>query len=583
MNSTSENEFSGPVTVFREKRLPEKATPAGYAALIDAYDLKVPLPRTLTAIGEKHRVREQGGWRILTPRHSPEKSLKGHLTFAIKHEGLDLAVLKRVFLATGPVPIAEMMRAAPTGSYARRIWFLYEWLLTEKLDLPDAATGSYFPVTDEKIQLAVPGRTSPRHRVRNNLPGTPEFCPMVFRTRTIDQFVALDLSQRVKQVIAPVPRELLARTAAFLLLKDSKSSYAIEGERAPQDRIQRWARAIGQAGAQPLDLDELLRLQRIVIGDTRFVELGLRTEGGFVGERDFDTRMPLPNHISARHDDLHSLVAGMVAFSEGPAKAIDPVIAATALAFGFIYIHPFIDGNGRIHRYLVHHALARRDFSPPGLVFPVSAAMLEQVDEYRRVLEDFSERLLPVVEWKPTGEGNVSVLNDTVDFYRFVDLTPHAEFLYACVRKTIEKDLPNEADFLRRYDLFRSGINSIVDMPDSLIDLLFRFLHQNEGRLSSRALTREFDGLTDEETKRIEAIYHEEFGPPPAIHSMSDLDIALQNREVGWPPTCSKADDGRHRIPHVAPAPSDVFDGWTDQGVCGLCGELVDTGMPSNR
>ena len=242
-------------------------------------------------------------------------------------------------------------------------------------------------------------------------------------------------------MIANVPREVLARTAAFLLLKDSKSSYAIEGERAPQDRIQRWGRAIGQAGKQPLDLDELLRLQRIVIGGARFVNLGLRTEGGFVGEHEVETRMPLPDHISARHEDLSSLVAGMVAFDEGPAQTLDAVIAATILAFGFVYIHPFEDGNGRIHRYLIHHVLAQRGFNPPGVVFPVSAAILEQIDEYGRILEGYSERLLPVIEWEPTDKGNVRILNDTGDFYRFFDATPHAEFIYACVRKTIEKDL----------------------------------------------------------------------------------------------------------------------------------------------
>ncbi len=56
---------------------------------------------------------------------------------------------------------------------------------------------------------------------------------------------------------APLPRDLLARTSAFLLLKDSRSSYAIEGGRPPQDRIQRWGRAIGEACRQPLDRDEL--------------------------------------------------------------------------------------------------------------------------------------------------------------------------------------------------------------------------------------------------------------------------------------------------------------------------------------
>ena len=511
MDFCSRHRFSGPLTVFHERRLPERATPAGYVALIDAYNLTVPLPRTLSATGERHRVIEEAGWRILTPRHAPRASLEGHLTFALKYEGLDLAVLKRLFDAADPSEIAALVRAKPTGGYARRIWFLYEWLTGKKLDLPDVDKASYLPVVDPDQQWAVDGENSPRHRVRNNLPGTPAFCPLVFRTKELDRFMAMNLPDRARAVVADVPRDLLARTAAFLLLKDSKSSYAIEGEHAPQDRIQRWGRAIGEAGRRPLDLDELLRLQRIVIGDARFVRLGLRRAGGFVGAHDRDAHMPLPDHISARAEDLPSLIKGMIAFDQGPAQRLDAVIAAAALAFGFVYTHPFEDGNGRIHRYLIHQVLAQRGFNPPGVIFPVSAAILERIDEYRRVLEDYSRRLLPTIAWKPTEDGNVNVLNDTADFYRFFDVTPHAEFLYACVRKTIEEDLPSETDFLRRYDRFRARVGTVVDMPDRIIDLLFRFLHQNGGHLSKRAREQEFAELTDAEAVRIEQLYDEVF------------------------------------------------------------------------
>jgi Fic family protein len=99
---------------------------------------------------------------------------------------------------------------------------------------------------------------------------------------------------------------------------------------------------------------------------------------------------------------------------------------AAALAFGFVFTHPFEDGNGRIHRYLIHHVLGRRGFNPPGLVFPVSSAILNDIDRYRRVLEAYSIRVLTVVEWEPTAQGNVRVLNDTGDFYRYFDATPQA-------------------------------------------------------------------------------------------------------------------------------------------------------------
>jgi len=511
MSAANEIPFSGPVTVFQERRLPEHATLAGYSALIDAYGLEAPLPRTLSAIGAHHRLVEKNGWRLMTPRHAPEATLEGHLTFALKYEGLNLAALKRLFQATGPAPIEAIVRGKPTGSYARRVWFLYEWLTGETLDLPDAKTGRYVPVLDPELQWGAEEKTAPRYRVKDNLPGTPDFCPLVFRTEVLEDFVALELARKAKEIVADVPRDILARTAAFLLLKDSKSSYAIEGERPPQDRIQRWGRAIGEAGRTPLDRDELLRLQRIVIGDTRFVHLGLRREGGFVGEHDRESRMPLPEHISARPEDLSTLIDGMTAFDRGPARQMDAVIAAAILAFGFVYVHPFEDGNGRLHRYLIQHVLAERGYNPPGLVFPVSAVILDRIDRYRDTLESYSERLLPLIRWEPTEQFNVRVLNDTGDFYRFFDATPHAEFLYECVRQTIEHDLPYETDFLRRYDAFRAQIDAIIDMPERTVDLLFRFLKQNDGALSNRAREKEFAALTDEEAGKIEAIYAEVF------------------------------------------------------------------------
>ena len=507
MNINPQHPFSGPVMVFRDRRLPERATPAGYAALIDAFAIDVPPPARLSAIGEKHRVYRRDGWQIYTPRHAPEPSVEGHLVFALKYEGLDLAVLRRLFLAAGPGPIESFIRARPTSAYARRLWFLYEWLLERALNLPDARKGSYVPAVDPDRQFTAEGALSPRHRVRDNMPGAPAFCPMVFRTERLDAFAARNMPERAREAAAAVPADVLSRAAAFLLLRDSRASYAIEGERPPRNRVQRWARAIGEAGRKPLDLDELLRLQRIVIGDTRFVRIGPRREGGFVGEHDRETQAPLPDHISARHEDIPSLIDGLIRFGRTAVRSLDPVIAAAAMAFGFVYIHPFEDGNGRLHRYLIHHVLAERGFNPPGVVFPVSAVMLDRVEDYKRVLETCSARMLPYIRWEPTARNNVRVLNETADFYRYFDATPHAEFLYACVERTIDEDLPREADFLKRHDRFRMEATAVVDMPDRLLDLLFRFLGQNDGRLSKRARAGEFAELRPEEVAAVEAIY----------------------------------------------------------------------------
>ncbi len=511
MNASQDHYFSGPVTVFRGRRLPETATPAGYAALIEAFDLNAPIPRTLSATSNRHIIKRDGDWHILTPRHAPEPTIQGHLTFALKYEGIDLALLLELFKKIGPQPLEAIVRSRPTGKYARKIWFLYEWLMGKTLDLADATQGSYVSLVDPDKQYAIAGTKVKRQRVRNNLPGSRKFCPMVFRSEALDAFRALDLAAKAQTTIDQVSNNVLSRTAAFLLLKDSKSSFAIENEKPPEARIQRWGRVIGEAGRNPTNLDELLRLQKIVIGDSRFVSLGLRTKGGFVGEHDRNTRMPIPDHISAKPEDLASLIEGMFEFEQGPVLELDPVVAAAMLAFGFVYVHPFGDGNGRIHRYLVHHILAKREFNPAGIIFPVSAAIQERIDDYVQVLESYSKRLLPCIDWTPTGEGNILVQNETADFYRFFDATPHAEFLYSCAQRTIEIDLPDETEFLKNFDRFSGGLDTMFEMANATKDLLFRFLHQNGGKLSKRAKSKEFTKLRPDEVRAVEALYGECF------------------------------------------------------------------------
>lgn len=487
--------------------MPEKATPAGYAALIDAFGLRVPPPLSLCAIGPRHKLYEKDGWRIFTPRHAPAPTLEGHLIFALKYEGLDLAVLKKLFQTLPPGSLEVIVRAKPASAYLRRIWFLYEWLLDIRLDLEDVQSGNYVEIVDPDQQFAVVGKPFRRHRIRNNLPGSPSFCPLVRRTAVLNQFIEARLDERAAAIVREIPGSIMARTAAFLLLADSKSSFAIEGETPLQNRIQRWGKVIGEAGKYPLDGDELLRLQRIVIGDERFVRLGFRDEGGFVGQHEPGTRLPLPAHISARYQDLPDLIRGLVDFDASHAAHLPPVIAAAVLAFGFVYIHPFADGNGRLHRYLIHHTLSAGGFNPPGLVFPVSASILNRLEDYRRVLETRSERILPLIEWEPTERMNVRVLNETADLYSYCDLTPQAEFLFECVEQTIENDLPKEAEFLKRYDMFKSAIEAKIEMPASMIDLLFSFLKQNGGTLSKRARQREFEKLTGGEVQMAEEVY----------------------------------------------------------------------------
>lgn len=503
--------FSGPVTVFHGIAFPTAATPAGYAALIDAYELNAPFPYTISAISEKHRTETTGASRLFTPRYAPDATLDAHLVFALKYEGVDLLVLYQLFAEIPQSDVAAIIRKTPTGKYARRIWFLYEWLTGHTLPIDNLSAGNYVPVLDPRTQLGITGERVRRQRVINNLPGTPDFCPLVHRSETVEAYLRQDLGLKARDTVSRIPADVVNRAASFLLLKDSRASFAIEGEAPPRGRIERWGRSIKDAGNRLLDAAELIRLQQVVIGDTPFIPLGYRTEGGFVGEHDRDTGNPVPEHISARPEDLTNLMHGLLVFANTISTQMDPVVAAAVAAFGFVFIHPFIDGNGRVHRYLIHHILARGGFSPPGLVFPVSATMLDNIGAYRAVLTRHSQRTLPFINWEPTADNNVRVLNATAPLYRFFDATPHVEFLFACIEKTVVDELPRETEFLERYDAFRRRIRCMVQMPDSTVNLLFRFLKQNDGRLSSRARRHEFAALTPEEADAVERVFGEVF------------------------------------------------------------------------
>lgn len=510
------NYFSQKVTAFHERSTPEPGFLAGYAFLIAEIEKNtetiLPLPDKLVIITEKHQRYTTDQWQVFTIRHQPNKELTSHLVFALKYEGIDLYILKKIFKYTKGEPVISMMKKEPTSQYSRRIWFLYEWLMGKPLEIPDLKTGTYVEIVNPKLQFAGSSINSTRHRIKNNLPGTPEFCPMIRKTKKIESFIAKDLSGSIEKGLGGRDKELIRRTAAFLLLKDSKASFAIEGEYPPNLRVRNWGRVIGQAGKKPLTIEELERLQDIVIGAKKLKNMGLRTQEGFIGEHDRETFSPLPDHISARVKDLPSLMKGLLDTSKLLQESgYDPVLAATTVAFGFVFIHPFSDGNGRIHRYIIHHILTRMGYTKRRMIFPVSAAILNRIDEYQSILESYSSQKIDLIEWEPTADHNVKILNDSIDLYRYYDLTTQSEFLYECVKDTIEKIIPDELDYLEKYDRITQYINARLSLPNTKVDLLIKFLDQNKGKLSENKRQKEFDDLTDEEISSIEGNFQSIF------------------------------------------------------------------------
>jgi hypothetical protein len=501
------------LSAFQEKTLPTESRLAGWAYLVRTLGISPPVrrPSVVSAGHIKNSRREEGPWNVFDKRYWPGDDFHGHLGFALRNEDLDLLVLKRVFETVPPETVATFVRLGPTGALSRRAWYLYEFLTGRQLDIPDAGTVAAVDLLDGQDYFTAAPHLSRRHKVRDNLLGTAAFCPVIRRTKALADFAKRNLGTIASEIVGRTGAHVVARAGSFLLLADSRASFEIEGERPPRGRLERWGRAVLQAGRNPLTLDEIIRLHSVLIEDRRFIDAGLRPDGVFLGERDHDGD-PLPEFIGAKPKDLPALMQGLIEANERMREAgLDPVLQAAATAFGFVYVHPFQDGNGRLHRCLIHHVLAERKFTPVGIVFPVSSVMLDRIADYRNTLRAHSGPLMNSIEWRPTPTRNVDVLNDTLDLYRYFDCTDEAAFLYACVERTIDHDLPREIDYLRRHDEALRRIMDIVEMPDRVAENLIMYIRKNNGTLGRKRRENEFQKLTDSEVASIQTIVREAF------------------------------------------------------------------------
>ena len=175
-----------------------------------------------------------------------------------------------------------------------------------------------------------------------------------------------------------------------------------------------------------------------------------------------------------------------------------------------MFIHPFLDGNGRIHRYLIHEQLSNYGFTPKGFILPVSAVIVGNLDRYEAALTAFSSAIMQRTNFDAGVPGAVATGNDPL-YFRYFDATEQASFLYDALERTIEKDLGQEISFLIGFDRAREALNSIADWPGQSRDLFINLVRQNKGRLSETRRKSQFPHLEDAEITRFEGIVERAF------------------------------------------------------------------------
>ncbi|MCF8108585.1 MAG: Fic family protein [Desulfohalobiaceae bacterium] len=482
---------------------------AGYAALIERYDLDV-IPnwhKSLVTTSGIHRTdsSESVSEEVYPSKYWPGDKLGDHLEFALKYDGTNLAILSILFQKIAEEDLLVHIQSKPTGKYARRLWFLYEFLTGKTLPLDDLKRGNYIDLLEPHEYYTVsPARQVRRQRINDNLLGDSRFCPVVRRTDTLRDFEQADLPKRCRQVVAGYSASVLKRALGYLYTKETKSSFEIEHIKPTSTRTERFVALL-----QTAEQEDFCRKERLIevqnrIVDARFRALEYRSSQNYVGESVAWQKEQI-HFACPKPEDLADLMDGLTAAHDRMnAGGVSVVIQAAAIAYGFVFLHPFEDGNGRIHRFLIHNILARQGFTPEGVMFPISATMLKQPADYDASLEAFSRQIMPLVEYSLDEDGRMTVQNDTAIWYRYMDMTPQAEALFQFIDETIDAELDNELTFLANYDKTKKSIQEIVDMPDRQIDLFIRFCLQNNGRLSTRKRASHFDFLSDGEVAHME-------------------------------------------------------------------------------
>ncbi|MGB7511136.1 MAG: Fic family protein [Pelodictyon phaeoclathratiforme] len=451
--------------------------------------------------GTKNSIVEDGYVETIYPAsYWPGDRTGDHLEFALKYDGINLATLCQIFEVVDIDDLCMWIQSKPTGRYARKIWFLYEFLTGKRLPLEDIIQGNYVKLLEEeRYYTASHGENVQRYRIVNNLLGTSEFCPVVRRTEKLANMEQNDFFHRCKEIVINYHPELLKRALNYLYTKETKSSFEIEHITPSASRTEKFIALLATAEKRDFCTKDLLINIQNTIVDQRFQNTDYRKVQNYVSET-ISPYLQKVHYICPKPEDLPILMEGLLATHHKlKQECVHPIIHASIISYGFVFLHPFEDGNGRIHRFLIHNILSRRGAVPKGIMFPVSAAILKNPTLYNRSLESYSTPLLQLIDYELDEIGHMTVSEETGAWYRYIDMTTQAEALYAFVMKTIEEELKEELDFLVNYDNAKRAMQDIVDMPDHRINLFIRLCLQNNGRLSAKKRESHFSFLTNEE------------------------------------------------------------------------------------
>jgi len=427
---------------------------------------------------------------ILFPRKvAPDDnaSLLAHTLFAIKHEGVNLAILSEALPKILGAEIQEELDRHPTSRFARIAAMLWEHFTGATLMPTLSDKVPYVNLFDPaRYYTAEPGQLHPRWRVRFNGLGGLDHCVTVRRTDAIQSILDMDVFARMEAFIASVGQDILDRALNWAYLSETDSSFEIEREHATQDKSERFVQLLRHAHARrPLSEEYLTELQNDVITNPFDQAVQYRTEQNWL--RRGGSGPASVTYVPPKPDDVPGLMQALENFANHPPANVDPLIVASVVSFWFVFIHPFMDGNGRLSRFLIHHALCRSGKMAKGFLLPVSVAIKRHEMDYLAALESFSKPVRALWRVRAMGDHTFDCQTSAGDTpYRYWDATPCVEFGVRMVKEALEHDLQAETRFLLGYDEVVRRVDAQFDIRNADLATLVSSCFREKGRVSNR-------------------------------------------------------------------------------------------------
>ncbi|WHZ12930.1 MAG: Filamentation induced by cAMP protein Fic [Burkholderiaceae bacterium] len=486
----------------------------GYEFLLSKIPLRMPPPARPARIMPVTRVEEMPDL-LAVPRHvAPDQdaSVLDHVLFALKHETLQLAFLHEALKLVPAEALVQALTAQRQGAYLRKAAFLWEKANGTELQLPWGTTGgNYVDMFDpEDYYTGTLWERSQRLRVNFNGIGPYDFCPVVRRDPALQDQGEEILKDLKAWSTNPDNAGVLDRVMGWAYLSETRDSYAIENEVPSPGKERAFLQAMEHLRDRtPLSEEYLVALQNVVVSNP------LKTEAGFRRHQNWLQRgghgALAVRYVPPPPEAMPSLMEGLMRMANARDDT-PPLIKAALVSFGFVFIHPFIDGNGRLSRLLAHHSLNYNDALPTingnPAILPLSVAMKKNESGYLATLEAFSKPARDL--WDVTYiDGNEFAFDFKSSAMTYAHWAGQhaAAFVTACARSALRQSLIDEAAFIHAYDQAFERIDREFDLPDRTINLLIQWIQQNNGRMPERRKNAtEIILLTPEMIDRIEAI-----------------------------------------------------------------------------